>query len=175
MKPIELREADFKREVWKYAYPEVIKTEFFLYWTEPDRAPQQKMRFEKEKTWHLGRRLARWAANTKTVISKTVHVSTEKKISEPTNDVERLDAFIDDYRKRPTDIPFQFFGQWYDFMKAHKLLKPFYPNEVKELQEVYNNDKEKCRCAVVQKTLNGYINNGLKISDLLQLRQNLTT
>lgn len=174
MKPIELREADFKRDVWKYSYPEVIKTEFFDYWTEPDRAAAPKMRFEKEKTWHLGRRLARWANNSKTVISKTVHVE-EKKPAAPANDVERLDAFINDYRKRPADIEFRKFGQWYDWMKAHKLLRPFYPNEVARLLNIYCGDKEKCRCAAVQLTFDGYINNGLRVADLLMVREKLNT
>jgi hypothetical protein len=172
-KPIDLREADFKRDIWKYSYPEVIKTEFFDYWSEPDRAASPKMRFEKEKTWALGRRLSRWVKNSKTVIAKNVHVSEIRKAPEPTNDVERLDAFITDYRKRPADIDFKLFGQWYDWLKERKLLCQMSKQEVELLQAVYINDNYKCRCAVVQKTLSGYINNGIRVKDLIQLRQNL--
>lgn len=105
----------------------------------------------------------------------TFHKSLDQPMVEPTNDVERLDAFINDYRKRPADIEFSKFGQWYDFMKAQRLLKPMFPNEINDLREVYGDDNYKCRCAVVQKTMNGYINNNLRISDLMNLRQNLTT
>lgn len=172
MKPIELREADFKRQIAGYKYPQVIKDEFFAYWTEPNKS-ESKMRFELEKTWHLGRRLARWAANSKTVISKTVHVSEIKKQPEPVTNVEKLDAFINMYRAKPSEIEFKLFGLWYDYMKSERLLAPMYPNEIKDLREVYGEDNYKCRCAVVQKTLNGYINNGLRVADLMKMRAEL--
>jgi hypothetical protein len=38
--------------------------EFYEYWTEKNQAGV-KMRFEKEKTFEAGKRLARWAANSK--------------------------------------------------------------------------------------------------------------
>ena len=34
--------------------------DFYDYWSEPDRAAKPKMRWEKEKTWSLERRLERW-------------------------------------------------------------------------------------------------------------------
>lgn len=169
MKPIELREADFKRQIWTFSYPEEMKTEFFDYWTEPNKSGTQ-LRFEMEKTWHLGRRLARWAKNGKEV-DKKVHHSEIKKMPEPITNIEKLDAFIDLIRKPGgTDIPFKDYGIWYAWMKEKKLLKPMYQHEIDELKTVYKGDNEKCRCAVVQKTLIGYINNGLRVSDLLKMR-----
>lgn len=110
------------------------------------------------------------------LFNKTAPVTNGKVVKmEPGNEVERLDFFIDVYRKPGADIPFKEFGKWYDFMKANKLLKPMYQNEIDELMEVYEGDKGKCRCAVVQKTLMGYINNGLRVSDLLMVREKLNT
>lgn len=169
MKPIALREADFKREIWLYKFPEAIKQEFFEYWSEPNKSGT-KMRFELEKTWHLSRRLTRWMNNSKTPVNKTPVPQTK---TNPVTDIDRLDAFIDQYRRHPSDIPFTQFGLWYGWMKERKLLKPLYQSEIDELRRVYNNDNEKCRCAVVQKTLDGYCNNNIKVSDLLKLREAL--
>lgn len=169
MKPIELREADFRREIDKYTYPDVIKKEFFEYWTEPDRSPHPKMRYEKEKTWDIGRRLSRWQRSSKTEIAKTVHI--EKKAAPvPTNDFDRLDAFINEMRKPGVTIPFNQFGNWYEFMKANRFLKAMTKADCDRLLEVYKGDKIKCRCAVVQQTLSGYISNELTIKDILKIR-----
>ena len=39
--------------------------DFYDYWSEPDRAKAPKMRFEKQPTWCLKQRLARWSRNQK--------------------------------------------------------------------------------------------------------------
>lgn len=44
-------------------YPKPMLREFYDYWSEPDRSTKPKMRFEKEKTWSLDRRLERWFRN----------------------------------------------------------------------------------------------------------------
>lgn len=44
-------------------YPKPMLREFYDYWSEPDRSAKPKMRFEKEKTWSLERRLERWLRN----------------------------------------------------------------------------------------------------------------
>lgn len=178
-KPIELREADFKREIWKFSYAEEMKQEFFEYWTEPNKSGT-KLRFELEKTWSTSRRLSRWARNGKEINKKVHHMgATIKDVkglkliesSEPITNEEKLDAFIYKFSgPGGSDIPFKDFGQWYAWMKEKKLLKSFTPAEVDELKIIYRNDYELCRCAVVQKTLMGYINNGLRISDLLKMR-----
>lgn len=100
---------------------------------------------------------------------KSVHVSTIKNYV-PSNQVESLDHFIDQYRQHPADIEFKLFGEWYDWMKENKLLAPMNKQEIADLRDVYGEDNFKCRCAVVQKTLNGYINNGLKVADLMRVR-----
>lgn len=169
MKPIELREADFKREIAKYSYAQVIKDEFFDYWSEPDRAPSPKMRFEKEKTWHLGRRLARWMKNSKTVVQQTVHPVVKKEV--PLTNFDKLDAFITEMRKPGVTIPFESFGNWYDFMKLNHLLRPVSREYCDKLLAWYKGDKEKCRCAIVQVTLSGYITNEITIKDILKIRE----
>jgi hypothetical protein len=168
MKPINLRESDFKREIQQYAFHQIIKEEFFDYWSEPDRAANPKMRFEKEKTWHLGRRLARWARNSKTVIPAQQKQIVVKK--EPVTEVEKLDAFINEFRKSGASISFERFGEWYEFMKANKLLKKMTVSDIEIYRKAYGSDNQKCRCAVVQDTLTGYINNALLASDLLKMR-----
>lgn len=173
MKPLELREADFKRslEPYKGQYREAMITEFFEYWSEPNKS-NTRMRYELEKTWHLGRRLARWAGNG---FGKTENPKPETMKAKPRDDdFGRLDQFMNEYRRRPSEFPFDAFGKWYEFMKAHKLLRPFTKEEVDLLIEVYSGDKEKCRCAVVQKTLDGYMNSGLMVTDIINLRERLT-
>lgn len=43
-------------------YDEAMITEFFNYWSEPNKS-QTKMRFEDQKYFHIGRRLGTWKAN----------------------------------------------------------------------------------------------------------------
>ena len=52
MKSIEMRASDFKRELIPYAFPDQMKTEFYDYWSEPNKG-NTKMRYEMEKTWDL--------------------------------------------------------------------------------------------------------------------------
>jgi hypothetical protein len=66
MADISTRESEFKRQIQAIGgtlYTQEMLTRFFLYWSETDRAKKPKMRWEKEKTWHTGRRLALWARN----------------------------------------------------------------------------------------------------------------
>jgi len=175
LKPIDMREADFKREVEAQNYPQSIKTEFFEYWTEPNKSGT-KMRFELENTWHMGRRLARWANNGFNSIKNPGHVITPVKkepVKTPVNESERLDAFLAKYAARPADTPFSEFCKWYDFMKAEKLLMPLTKQQVTDLQGIYNNDNGKCRCAVVQMTLDGYVRSGWTVARVLEVRNKL--
>jgi hypothetical protein len=62
---IEIRRIKFINELNKEfhtKYTKELRRAFFEYWTEPNRS-KTKMRFELEKTWDTGRRLARWANN----------------------------------------------------------------------------------------------------------------
>ena len=49
-------------EAYKPIYGERMISDFFSYWTEANEGAR-KMRFEKEKTWCLDRRLKRWFLN----------------------------------------------------------------------------------------------------------------
>ena len=60
-KTIEYRLAEFKNSVQLIDdVSNEDKKAFIDYWTEPNKS-QSKMRFELERTWHLSRRLSRWA------------------------------------------------------------------------------------------------------------------
>lgn len=60
------RKETFRATVKGYSekYPREMLKEFYDYWTEKNPAGV-KMRYEKEKTFEVGKRLARWAANQK--------------------------------------------------------------------------------------------------------------
>ena len=61
------REERFRKAVMDcivLAYPEDMLKKFADYWTEPNKSGT-KLRYELEKTWHLGRRLSTWAARSK--------------------------------------------------------------------------------------------------------------
>lgn len=170
MKPISMREADFKKEVDSYSFPKEIKDEFFDYWTEPNPS-NTKMRFELEKTWHMGRRIARWARNSKVEIRNTKPMTKEVKI--PNTEAEKLDAFIEFYKTNSLKVKFEDFGSWYDWMKREKLLRELTQADIDTYLNIYNGDKMKCRCAVVMDTLSGYVNSGLRIVDILDLRKRI--
>ena len=57
-----IRAGKFKNQVFEFksSYDEEMLNEFFEYWTEPNKS-YSKLRFEMEETWHIGKRLARWA------------------------------------------------------------------------------------------------------------------
>ena len=52
----------FKKQVLEFQskYDIEMLEEFILYWTEPNKS-NTKIKWEMEATWHMGRRLARWA------------------------------------------------------------------------------------------------------------------
>ena len=61
-KTIGYREVMFKRKVSEFAeqYPKDMRVQFADYWTE---SGGNKLRFEKEKVFDIGRRLSRWSKN----------------------------------------------------------------------------------------------------------------
>lgn len=178
MKSITERAAEFKLTVqsFKSTYQQSILDEFYDYWTEPNKS-NTKMKFELEKTWETSRRLSRWANNgfgekgNGNHAPKKEAYKAPKMLPAPQNDFEVLDRFLSEYISRPSGVPFEAFGKWYDFMKENKLLRPFTKPEVDMLIEVYGGDKEKCRCAVVQKTFDGYVNTGFRIMDIFKVRE----
>ena len=131
MKSIEARAADFKRELQPYAFTESMKQEFYDYWSEPNKS-NTKMRFEQEKTWDLGRRLARWAANNKERhnLKKTDTGYRQPQVyKEPETDLEKLDYELMMYRLNFEKVPFNQMDKWYDYLKANKMLKRFDKDE----------------------------------------------
>jgi hypothetical protein len=64
LKDITLREEEFKESIRNTIYDNQTKRDFFDYWSEKDRSGK-KMRFEKEPTWDLNKRLIRWINNKK--------------------------------------------------------------------------------------------------------------
>lgn len=172
VKPIELREADFKREVESLNIHPQIKQEFFDYWSEPNKSGT-KMRFELEKTWHLNRRIARWVNNgfTKIKDEPKKHMTVVKK---PVTEIEKLDALLDMYGKKFESVPFEKMGEWYDYLKENKLLKTFTKEDIELIRQSYGNDNYKCRCACVQQTFDSFRNSGITFGQIMEIRQRLT-
>lgn len=63
---MENRKKKFMQDVAAFTgrYPAQMLTDFFNYWTEPNKS-KTKMRFEIERTWSMSLRLTRWAMNCK--------------------------------------------------------------------------------------------------------------
>lgn len=63
---VEQRRIRFKQELSLFVskYGASMITDFYEYWSEMNKGGT-KMRFEKEKTWELSKRLKRWADNNK--------------------------------------------------------------------------------------------------------------
>ena len=59
---ISIKTGKFKKQVLEFQskYDLEMLEEFILYWTEPNKS-NTKIKWEMEVTWHMGRRLARWA------------------------------------------------------------------------------------------------------------------
>lgn len=169
MKPIHLREADFKREVSKYTFPEGMKKEFIEYWTEPNKSGT-KMRYELEKTWHLSRRLSRWANNG--FGKKEVTITPKKEMKEPVTEIERLDALLNAYKAKFESVPFEEFGKWYDYLKKERLMRQFSKEDIEIIKESYK-DNSKCRCAAVKMTFDAYINTSLTFGHIIEMRERL--
>lgn len=61
-KGIKEREADFRQEVLQHSeYPTEMLEDFIRYWGEPTTGRTPRMKWELQKTWSLGGRLATWA------------------------------------------------------------------------------------------------------------------
>jgi len=59
---ISIKTGKFKKQVLEFQskYDLEMLEEFILYWSEPNKS-STKIKWEMERTWHTGRRLARWA------------------------------------------------------------------------------------------------------------------
>lgn len=175
VKPIEMREADFKREIETFSaiHPQ-IREEFFHYWSEPNKSGT-KMRFEMEKTWDLRRRLLRWSNNGFTKIQTPTATKPEMKVvKKPVTEIEKLDAMLSMYCQKFESVPFEKFGEWYDFLKGEKLLRQFTKQDIEIIRQAYGDDNFKCRCACVQMTFASYRDSGLTFGQIMEVRKRLT-
>lgn len=182
-KPIDLREADFKRLVNTFTkYDPLMRQDFISYWTEPDRAPNPKMKFEKEKTWDTGRRLARWAANnfgfkgTKTE-GAVIHVMHPKKEPDPISDIDRLDQLLAKYAARPTGYtidsisknwPVEALTNCYRAIRENKLWDPRITK-----QDLEGLEERRLKATVIVRTLDYYGCKGWTFSDTIKTRKQL--
>ena len=78
--PLEDRQKSFYDSLIPFVakYGREMIRDFYNYWSEPDRAAKPKMRFEKEKTWSLERRLETWNRNEARFNSRTMKSKGEK-------------------------------------------------------------------------------------------------
>lgn len=169
MKTLQEREEDFKKELEPYNFPEILKQDFFDYWTEPNKS-KTKMRFESEKTWDLGRRLRRWESQGFKKYANVKPVNSVKMEIKPPQDIwEELDQLLETYQKRFDKVEFSQFGNYYDFLKENKLLRQFDKEDIAIIKASYS-DNYSCRCAVVKMTIDAYINSGLRFCEIKRLR-----
>ena len=77
-------------------YDKQMLRDFYDYWSEPDRSTKPKMRWEKEKTWSLERRLDRWKRMDEEKASKrTQQQSKPTKLDQYREVAKRLGIFQD--------------------------------------------------------------------------------
>lgn len=178
-KAIEMREADFKRAVNSHIkYPSEMRQEFLEYWSEPDRAPNPRMRFEKEKTWDLARRLGRWSRSEFNKIKEqapVVHITTKKRMPEPITDIDRLDTLLVKYAEIPTyytidrlstSWPDEALNRCYNVIKENKLWDPRMTK-----QDLEGLEERKLRATVIIRTLDYYGCKGWTFSDTIKTRE----
>jgi hypothetical protein len=88
-------------------------------------------------------------------------------------EVRELDEILAIYTKHPTSVDFYSLGNYYEFMKREKLLKPLTQIQINDLREAFHNDNFKCRCACVQLTIQGYVDSGFTFAKVFELRQKI--
>lgn len=174
-KPIDLREADFKRAVNAFLkYPPDMRTEFIDYWTEPNKSGS-RMRFEGEKTWDTGRRLARWASHDfgkgPKVEAPVVHMSTKERMSEPKNDIERLDALLERFQKSHIPAKPEELAPFAKPITENELWPSSITKEQMDKAKIhYKNDPILVKSYFVERTLVYYISFGLTFSGAMKAK-----
>lgn len=74
-------------------YDKQLLRDFYNYWSEPDRAAKPKMRWEKEKTWSLERRLERWQRMDEEKASRRIQQNKPTKLDRYKAQAQRLGLF----------------------------------------------------------------------------------
>lgn len=77
-------------------YGKRMLRDFYDYWSEPDRSTKPRMRWEKEKTWSLERRLERWNRMEGERNGKTQQPSKPTKLDQYREQAKRLGIIHDD-------------------------------------------------------------------------------
>lgn len=74
---LENRRSKFYNSLVPYVgkYPKEMIRDFYDYWSETDRGVKPKMRFEKQTSWELSKRLARWERNNRPRGVATAHAA----------------------------------------------------------------------------------------------------
>jgi hypothetical protein len=130
------------------------------------------MRFEKEKTWDLSRRLARWARKNNEG-KAAIKVFQPEIIKEPTNEIEELDLVLKQYSKDSATVNFIGLAKYYNFLVDNKLMKSFTKEEVKIIRDSYGDDRTRCRAACVAETLKSYHHHDINFSAIIKMREKL--
>jgi len=88
------RKANFYNSLIPYlpTYGKEQLREFFDYWSETNKS-QSKMRFELEKTWEIGRRLARWSNNNKKYQDNGINQQDKGRMQRETEVAEFMRSF----------------------------------------------------------------------------------
>lgn len=99
-KTIEERASEFKASLVEYvsSYGQPMLDAFFNYWTEPNQS-RTKMRWEMEKTWETGRRLATWNAREQARPKSAAQIAEEKRKEEERRYIAALDEGTREYLK----------------------------------------------------------------------------
>lgn len=115
---ISIRKEKFHDTLTPYIdqYGEEMISEFFEYWTEPNKS-QTKMRFELQKTWGVGRRLSTWNRNRSQFEKKSTEVEIANdvpwdRVIENFNTLGVVKLLIlDDDRKRAFSLILKTYGK----------------------------------------------------------------
>ena len=94
---VEQRKTRFKQELSLYVskYGASMITDFYEYWSEMNKGGT-KMKFEKEKTWELSKRLKRWSDNNKKYGNRNNFSRQESRGGE--NLFQYADAILSEYK-----------------------------------------------------------------------------
>jgi hypothetical protein len=183
-KPIELREADFKRLVNTFTkYSTETRDAFFLYWTEPDRAANPKMRFEKEKTWDTGRRLGTWDRNGFGNKNKgqapVIHIETKKPVQNEVivPPIQRLEQALMQYKGNPGACTIAALMAWghlqecYEIIKQNKLWSPEITKQIIAKVQRADPDPDYLKAHVILWTFEFYGKSKWMFQDTLNTRK----
>jgi len=175
----------------KYSFKIPLQSEVEMYMKEKKGWPESFIKYYAEKFWNhyqasgwklsSGNSMKDWKAcfnsqwqtpKFKEDIDKlNFHSLKIVPMNHTIKEIKELDELLGIYARHPTQIPFEDFGKYYEFLGRHKLLKPLTQDQINSLREAYQGNNYKCRCAHVQLTISGYIDSGYTFAQVLDLRE----